>query len=1165
MKNKLYLIGAILTLSQIVYPITGETYSDVLYYKNTGIFEDKNLIVKEGETLVNQGTRAVDYNGTSVSGTGLMLGNGIISGVDNEAGTLSGNSGIIRGRFMLTEGNNTVGTFGNGVNGVFGGDNSGLVEGSVSIVGIGGISSANSGNGVRGSLGGKNSGVIQGSLNLNGRGTTSSGSGNGVDGSLSAMNDGVILGKGVISSEGNISGTTNANGVNGSLAGENKGVISGFANFEGEAVYGNTLNNGSGVNGSINNMNSGLVSGVALINVTDTTTIPSTFANGNGINGTITGDNLGTISGYSNVTGHWGNGIITDTSETNFGLIKGSTNAVLGSSTTVKNIGVLGGRNQLIVTTNQGIQVVLAKGADGNIIYDANGNPNIASVIVGAGGAKDIVETLFKVNDVTPTEADKTKTIINGSRDGKQQMEDTLTSSGLNETIDTFYNISNLGVDTTNLIINGVGMNTGALVVDTTDATLTNSIVNGYNTALYVNGGNIFTANNVIFNGGGLGKVNDNGTPDLSDDFVEFSPVIRGSEEINNINLKGTSIVNGATDLGAGDDTLSIANTVQINGNISGGAHALGDTLNLGTVGTNKENSLNILYNISEFETVNIKGETTLYETTKVTGATNINLESGNLNVRVNPLITADSDDDGDGITEITGHSLIDNTGSINASGTGKLVFELNGLGRTNIIDMAGNKINPILDTDPDDTTINADNDRLITNSLVLDAILLEDGDVLIGLITDLNEVIKPANPDGDLEDGGSSGGTTDPGGGGTTDPIGPTDPVGPIDEGLNDIYKSIVSAEEVGKLAPSTELETNIPSISREESLEQLLVLFEQIYSNTPFNYTLKSNRDSLKLFGDNLDYLTIKPIEGQWIGNGRAIYGRLETTNVSNSYFTGTTNTTNIFVNNGANTFKTTSTTYGGIGTLEYGLTDDTSVGLVVGGSRQNINFTGDSKVKANLLYLGTYIDTIQSNFKFKAGLGYQYSSNDADAYYSNNKQGFSNHEKYNVNSLHAYVEGRYLDKDNDGSIKIEPKAKLSYYYVSQNEITPEARGEYQLLFNYDKGSAGTFDIEVGVDLIKEKMLEEGKLNHILSLVGIYTMGDTEEGLRGYSVGDNKKGSYYSTQGAKIPEISAKVSYSVEYEKNNGFIGTAGIGYEFAKDENSNLTASMGIGYKF
>ena len=114
--------------------------------------------------------------------------------------------------------------------------------------------------------------------------------------------------------------------------------------------------------------------------------------------------------------------------------------------------------------------------------------------------------------------------------------------------------------------------------------------------------------------------------------------------------------------------------------------------------------------------------------------------------------------------------------------------------------------------------------------------------------------------------------------------PLDPSKPVPPtvIDdllyEQLNKVYHSIISAGERGKLANTTFLGDK----TYEESLGGLLTMLDQIYANSPYSYTLKSSRDSLKLFEDNISYLTIKPKKHELITQGKASYNlELEQTN--------------------------------------------------------------------------------------------------------------------------------------------------------------------------------------------------------------------------------------------------------------------------------------------
>ena len=112
--------------------------------------------------------------------------------------------------------------------------------------------------------------------------------------------------------------------------------------------------------------------------------------------------------------------------------------------------------------------------------------------------------------------------MINGQRyDENEVATDTANLSRDSYTIanDTSYN---------NNIINSAGIKEGALVVNG-EVKLTDSIVNGYNTALYLKDKSQLIAKNTIFNGGVLkGDV----------------AVIRGDLGDNDVNILGNSIIN---------------------------------------------------------------------------------------------------------------------------------------------------------------------------------------------------------------------------------------------------------------------------------------------------------------------------------------------------------------------------------------------------------------------------------------------------------------------------------------------------------------------------------------------------------------------------------------------------------------------------------------------
>ena len=940
-------------------------------------------------------------------------------------------------------------------------------------------------------------------------------SGSGIKGQIDTqvMNTGVISGIGKGGSKAHYSG----NGVQTSASIINSGIITGISTSGSQNAGNGIINNTSSVlinKGAITGtiLNGGANSGNGFYGNSSVTNIGIILGESN--NGSYTGNgtvfknegevaNSGIISGFSTSSfSDSGNGIISVKYQggldnaINSGIIKGSNQAIKGDYTSLKNFGILAGKTIVDsgnTFTNNGITVTL----------NTDGSGNVTKIDNGTGGEVTLADGSIK-------------TVLNGSETGAV--------AGTNTTIivppgkltaDSYLLASNLINEGDNLIINGGGVDKGALIVDQ-NTILKGSIVNGYNTALYVESGTL-TATDTIFNGGGL-----------KNDVA----VIRGSEGNNEVFLLGNSIINGGVDLGSGDDTLLLTNTTQINGALNGGTgdEIEGDTLGLGKKIVGKTTSnLNILHNISGFENINTNGDVTLFETIAVTDTVNITLESGNLTLRVNPTKTVVED----GKTKIIGHALYGNTGNLTSTG-GNLVIGLNGLGADTIVSMGGTTISS--------ETNNSwwkDTDHIKTNSLVLDGKLSADG-------SDINITLKeniPLDPSTPVI------------------PLIPLDPSIPVDppvidgvlyEKLNQVYKSIASSGEIGTLAKTTLLDDK----TYNESLGGLLTALDQIYANNPYAYTLKSSRDSLKLFEDNMSYLTIKPKINEWIVQGKAIYtGVINDNEASGKNYYG--------FDTGHRNYKTTTNTVGGIATAEYGLTDKTSVGFVLGGNNQDIKFKGTSEIDGTSMYLGSFAKTEINNFKFITGLGYQYTSADVNRGVSNDYDSFKTNDRYNINSFNTFVEAKYSLRLED-NLTIEPKTRLSYYYVSQESIN-EGHTPRELSIAVDRATSSTADVEVGVDFIKTVYIPSGKIKNILSIGVISTLGSKEKSLDGYVVGNGKNGSKFEIQGIELPQTTGKIAYNIEVEQDKGIIYSAGVNYEFAKDYNRNINVSVGIGYKF
>lgn len=759
----------------------------------------------------------------------------------------------------------------------------------------------------------------------------------------------------------------------------------------------------------------------------------------------------------------------------NSGIIQGSQSAIAGSSKiiegTINNYGILAGKE----IYSDGTEIIandsLQKDDKKLQVIDVENENNYGIYIK---FNDDEERTILSIENGRGGISDDGKNIINADLVGNN-------NSYIQVNEDKSY---------INNIINGAGVDKGTIAIKNSNVNIEDSIINAYHHAITLEGESSLMANNTTFNGGGI---------------KGDQAVIKGDSSKNTLLIQ-ESTINGDIDLSGGDDTLNISNSF-INGNIIGGDG--NDKLTL--------NNISIFNNINGFENIEFKGNSILFESSKIDSG-NINIEDGNLNLR---LDITDKDENG----YIKGHALYKHTGDLTFGTDGNLVLGLNGLAKDSIIAMNGTEIiNP---TNPEDLWWK--DNKVITNSLVLDGKLLEDGNIYVG-VKEMIDLLPPITPDEE-------------------NPSFVLDDL--LYEKLNKIYKSIISSEEIGKLANTTLLDDK----SYEEALGGLLTVLDQMYANNPYSYTLKSSKDSLKLFENNLSYFTIKPKEKEWIVQGKGIYSGIKTDNESNgkNYYGFDT---------GHRNYKTTTSTIGGIATYELGLSDNTSVGFALGGNNQNINYKGSSKIKGDSLYLGAFTKSNIDNFRLIAGLGYQYTKDDVNRNTFNKYDSFNNRAKYNVNSLNVFTELKYELKLDD-SLSINPKTKLSLYHISQDSIN-EGYNNNSISMKVDEANNNTLDLELGFDVIKSFFTETGKVNNIISLSGVQMIGDESKELNGYVLGSNTMGSKFDIQGAKLPKTSGKISYDIEFEKNNGIIYTAGVAYTFSK-ANKDISSSIGVGYKF
>ena len=712
---------------------------------------------------------------------------------------------------------------------------------------------------------------------------------------------------------------------------------------------------------------------------------------------------------------------------------------------------------------------------------------------------------------------------------------------------------------TSNVILNGIE-NT-LKVIGTDNNTLTNSIINAYGTAVAFDGTDSqLTLSGTIVNGGSDGTNNSitgstNGdTLILQSGDITYigsgSPasqntIINGNidmaDGIDTITIDTGAIINGSVKMGAGDDVLNIVSGGKINGTLDGGTE--NDTLNFNPETTKAlgNNEINIQHNISDFETININTNVTLFEKTivddgsieklAVSGVDKINISAGSvLNLRIDTTET-------NGRYE--GHALFGNTaltinGDAGSLGEGESITESeNGIYNVGVLNLVTNGLgkNSIIAMDG----ITLDEDLFTkTNSILDKAVVLKTdegsgkaGDIRVEADKDIFREVKTSSQKY---------------------------------EKLNDIYNGVISSTDDNFIALKNIITINnktedYTSVTDSEQLAKLLDYLGDIYTGSPYSYSSELSRRSVGMFRDIVTENEFKPELNKWMIMGGLTHadGGTKDTYYGRNYHgfdTGTSNT------------KADMKLTGAYMLAKYGYSENLSLGLILGGNKSEAEMSM-SKVKGNSGYIGAFAEKYRGNLTLKAGAGIQYSEYDADR----RTVGENYSEKYSDMTYDIYLNGRYSHQVGD-NLFLEPYGTLSYTYIDQDGAN---EGGKTLAIETDSKSFDYTVGKVGIDLKKVILHEKGKstLSAGLSYTEILD-GAEEEYITGrfkggsdfdilvahkneHSIGLNAK---YALELENGVLFDVKGSYSVERDSHNGsgknktkgeWIAGAGVGYKF------------------
>ena len=169
--------------------------------------------------------------------------------------------------------------------------------------------------------------------------------------------------------------------------------------------------------------------------------------------------------------------------------------------------------------------------------------------------------------------------------------------------------------------------------------------------------------------------------------------------------------------------------------------------------------------------------------------------------------------------------------------------------------------------------------------------------------------------------------------------PTVPATPAKPKDYGeLNAIYRSIVTADKIKEF-----------KVYNNDELKGFYRYLRDIYVNSPYTTTIGSSLDNLSMLREKALF-DLKPNPNKWAVVGGAVYNDNET-----KYKVSTT--------------EVDTKTTGAYAKGEYGLKEDTTFGLILGGTNSKTDLS-TGKVKSSSAYIGAYAKKYVNNFKFTLG---------------------------------------------------------------------------------------------------------------------------------------------------------------------------------------------------
>ena len=349
------------------------------------------------------------------------------------------------------------------------------------------------------------------------------------------------------------------------------------------------------------------------------------------------------------------------------------------------------------------------------------------------------------------------------------------------------------------------------------------------------------------------------------------------------------------------------------------------------------------------------------------------------------------------------------------------------------------------------------------------------------------------------------------------------------------------------------------------------LLGYLRSVYSETPYSFSNESTRKSMELFHDTVRDNNFKAKKDEWLIYGGLVHqsGDQEQTYYGRNYHGFDTGT--------ADTDAEIKLT-GAYGQFEYGNTDTLSTGIMVGGTKSDVE-VASSKLKGTGAYAGVYAKKDIKDLRLTAGVGYQYTEYDRTRRTIN--QTYS--EDYKDKAFNLYLDGKYSYDLGNNLLYLVPKAGLSYTHIDQDGI--KESNDKALALNIDSKEFDVLEGTVGVDIKKVIPTEKGKhsvsagvsYRHILDgadadyltadfgghdfeiLVPHKNKGQMSIGVRYEAELEN--GMFYDVKGNYFMNVDSKENTHKNADRGEWRVGV-GIGYKFTTLKDLALTSLFDFG---